>query len=61
MIPKRITIATEKLTVLAPDPVCSCEPIQTQPSGTPKPMRTAAMIVATKVTSCSIARMKGEM
>ena len=61
MIPNRITIATEKLTVLAPEPVCSCEPIQTHPSGTPKPMITAAMTVAKNVMTCSTARMNCEM
>ena len=33
MIPKRIAIATEQSTLVAPEPPCSCEPIQTQPSG----------------------------
>ncbi len=61
MIPKRITIATEKLTVLAPEPLCSCEPIQTQASGTPKPMITAATTVATNVMSWPTARMNSEM
>ena len=61
MIPKRITIATEKLTVLAPEPLCICDPIQIQPSGTPKPMIRAATTVETKVMSCPTARMDSQM
>ena len=40
-----IAIATEKLVPVAPWSPCSCEPIQTQPSGTPNPISTAATTV----------------
>ena len=46
MIPKKISIATEKSRLVEPEPPCTCEPIQTQPNGTPKPTTAATTIVA---------------
>ena len=56
MIPKRIAIATEKFTLLAPESPCSCEPIQIQPRGTPKPITAAAMTVTANPMTCAIVR-----